>query len=106
MITKQYAGPLPLKAVTASMSFSSTSTARPTAFKIASAYWTSSFFVKCPLATAAAPSPAMALTFGITLKTRGRLDKAFSITSEGTPATIEINSFDGFTTERIPFRVS
>jgi len=97
-ITNMYAGPLPLKPVTASIIDSGTSMALPTALKIARALSISSCPAPEPRQTALALSPTRAGVLGITRITATFSPAADSKSPVVSPAAMDISSWPGLNT--------
>ena len=87
-----YAGPLPLTAVTASMSLGSTLITSPTAPNKVSANARSSAASESPDSNTIMPSPIIAGVFGITLSTRAVAGRAFFSRSPPHPPAIDITA--------------
>src|SRR5690606_13672757 len=101
MTVKTYAGPLPERPVTASMSDSSTLTAVPTEEKIRMATSRCSSVADAPLAMAEAAALTTQAMFGITLITGAPLARWDSMALVDTPAMIEMTSLSLVYTELI-----
>ena len=96
MIVYTYAGPLPLRPVTASSRLSFTRTARPTPPKIFCAISASASVACVPVANPDAPASTSAGVFGITRMMRNLSPAAFSRLAIERPATMEIRSLVSF----------